>query len=33
MRLLNSFRSTASLFSLLSLASLVLAGAQGYKWG
>lgn len=33
MRLLHSFRSRTALMSLLSLASLVLAGAQGYKWG
>ena len=33
MSLLHSFRSHSALLSLLSLASLVLAGAQGYKWG
>jgi hypothetical protein len=33
MRLLNTARTSTALFSLLSLASLVLAGAQGYKWG
>jgi hypothetical protein len=32
MRLLTSFRASAML-SLLSLASLVLAGSAGYKWG
>jgi hypothetical protein len=33
MRLLTTLRNSTALFSLLSLASLVLAGAQGYKWG
>ena len=33
MRLLTTFRTSGTIFSLLSLASLVLAGAQGYKWG
>jgi hypothetical protein len=33
MPLLHSFRTHTAFFSLLSFASLVLAGAQGYKWG
>ena len=32
MRLLNSFRASG-LLSLLSLASMILAGSAGYKWG
>jgi hypothetical protein len=32
MRLLTSYRASA-LLSLLSLASLILAGAAGQKWG
>jgi hypothetical protein len=33
MRLLHAFPSHTALLSLFSLASLILAGAQGYKWG
>jgi hypothetical protein len=33
MRLLHSFPSHTALVSILSLASLIIAGAQGYKWG
>jgi hypothetical protein len=33
MRLLHSFRTQTTFLSLLSFASLIVAGAQGYKWG